>query len=1027
MTNWTKEQELAINKEGSNIIVSAGAGSGKTAVLTERVIRKLKEGTRINELLILTFTKKAAYEMKDRIRKSILEDDSLKDNLSLLDSAYITTFDSFSLSIVKKYNYLLNISKNISVIDSSIISLLQEEYLEEIFNDLYEENNNSFNKLIDDFTIKDDRDIKEYVLNVNRKLELLYNKNEYLDNYIDNYYTEENINRLINSYMELINIRKNYINNLLTEISNYVDIDFFNKLNDSLSNLLSSNTYDEYKRNSEIKLPSLPKGSEEEAKSLKEEIKIATDDLIDLLSYEDINELKDTLISTKEYVEAIITIINRLDNKLNAYKYEKEYFEFGDISKLAIKVVKENKEVRDELKYFFKEIMIDEYQDTSDLQDIFISMIDNNNVYMVGDIKQSIYRFRNANPYLFKSKYDNYSKNIDGFKIDLTNNFRSREEVVNTVNLIFDDIMTDSFGGASYKESHEMIFGNKSYNEEGKTKEDYNLEILNYEYDKECNYTKKEIEIFTIANDIKNKVNNKYQIFDKSKKIVRDATYDDFVILLSDHSNFDLFKKIFEYLEIPLTKYSDTNLLDADEVYLVKNILKLLISYKTNTYDVDFKYSLTSVLRSYLFEYTDEEIFKMFKDNNFLDNKAMDIIKEISIDIDSLSLSEIINIIINKYNFYNKINLIGDVNKVLNRLDEIESLFNSLSNLGYDLYEAYNYIQELIDNGVGIDIKEVEESTGSVKIMTIHASKGLEFPVCYFAFLDTKFNISDLNERFIFDNKYGIITPYYKEGIGKLFTKELVKDRYLKEEVSEKIRLLYVALTRPKEKIIMVTCFNKEKSDISLARSFLDMLSLIKDNLSKYIKPIDIDKLNINRDYNLIKETNYKKSISKTSKKVTIKKYNYLIEKEETTKASKTIKKLVTLEEKEKMSKGTEIHKIFEYLDFYNPDYSNIDEYFIERIKYLLDNINLKEVINIYKEYEFTYKEENTLHRGVIDLLLEYKDKYVIIDYKLSNVEDDAYNKQLEEYKKYIENKTNKKVSTYLYSIINEEFKEIKE
>ena len=175
MPAWTEEQQLAINKSNTNIIVSAGAGSGKTAVLTERVSRKLKEGIKINELLILTFTKKAAYEMKDRIRSAILEDESLKDNLSLLDSSYITTFDSFSLSIVKKYNYLLNISKNISIIDSSVLYLVKKKFIDEIFEELYE-SSEDFLSLIGDFTTKDDKSIKEYILTINNKLDLKYDK-----------------------------------------------------------------------------------------------------------------------------------------------------------------------------------------------------------------------------------------------------------------------------------------------------------------------------------------------------------------------------------------------------------------------------------------------------------------------------------------------------------------------------------------------------------------------------------------------------------------------------------------------------------------------------------------------------------------------------------------------------------------------------------------------------------------------------------------------------------------------------------
>ena len=172
MPRWTEEQQEAIDKEGCNIIVSAGAGSGKTAVLTQRVIRKLKSGVNVNEILVLTFTNAAAFEMKERIRKAIKKEETLKDQLELIDGAYITTFDSFSLSIVKKYHYLLNISRDVSIIDSSIIFNEKTKILDKIMDKYYEEKNESFLKLITDFCVKDDKDIKNYILNINDKMDL---------------------------------------------------------------------------------------------------------------------------------------------------------------------------------------------------------------------------------------------------------------------------------------------------------------------------------------------------------------------------------------------------------------------------------------------------------------------------------------------------------------------------------------------------------------------------------------------------------------------------------------------------------------------------------------------------------------------------------------------------------------------------------------------------------------------------------------------------------------------------------------
>ena len=208
MTKWTEEQSLAIEKEGSNIIVSAGAGSGKTAVLTERVITKLKRGISINNLLVLTFTNAAASEMKDRIRKAIIEG-NLYDQLDLIDSSYITTFDSYAQSIVRKYHYTLNIPSKINVIDDTIISIEINRLVDEIFNERY--GDDKFNNLIKTYCTKDDKKIKDVIISINEKLDLKSDKQKYLNEYITNYYSNEFIDNVVNEYENSIIEIKNEI------------------------------------------------------------------------------------------------------------------------------------------------------------------------------------------------------------------------------------------------------------------------------------------------------------------------------------------------------------------------------------------------------------------------------------------------------------------------------------------------------------------------------------------------------------------------------------------------------------------------------------------------------------------------------------------------------------------------------------------------------------------------------------------------------------------------------------------------
>ncbi len=1042
MPRWTIEQETAISESGQNIIVSAGAGSGKTAVLTERVIRKLKSGVSIKNLLILTFTNNAAHEMKDRIRKSIKKesenDINLKKELDYIDNAYITTFDSFALSIVKKYHYLIDIGNDISIIDSGIIDLKKEEILEDIFEENYKNNNTLFLKLVDLLCVKDDKKLKELILNINSKIDLLENKSEYLNNYIENYYNDNFINSIITDYTNLLLEKINTIKKLLISLSSEVDGKYIDKYYLELDNLLKSNDYDSIRNNSnDIKLSPL-RNATELGKSIKIEISEIIKD-INNMCYYTLDDIKNNLINTKDYVSAIINIIKELDIRINKYKRNINKYEFNDISIMAINIVKNNKEVRDELINSFNEICVDEYQDTSDLQESFINLISNNNVYMVGDIKQSIYRFRNANPLLFKNKYDKYMAHDGGMKIDLVKNFRSRYEVLDDINIMFNLIMDNYIGGAEYSESHNMIFGNTTYIEEGKTNQNNNLEIYNYIYDKELGYKKEEIEAFLIAKDIKDKINNKYQIFDKDEKILRDIEYKDFVILMDRTTNFDLYKKIFEYVGIPTTLYKDENIVNENELYLIKNLINLVIKIKNNEYDTSFKYSFTSIARSYLSDYNDDDIFNIFLNNNFKDNEIFIKCNEIVKNIDSMSSQEILENIVDKFDVINKFISVGNIDNKTMIIDYLYKTFGDLDSIGYGITEVNNYLDNIISKNKQIKINMTDNSGNTVKIMTIHKSKGLEYHICYFSGFDKPFNLSDLKDKIIYDNKYGIITPIDNEGLDDVITKYIVKDNYIKEDISERIRLLYVAVTRAKEKMIIVGNFNTEDTFgveangvidnriRSKYKSFKDIIISIRSRIPNYIVDIDLNTINLTHEYNNVKSYNISENIEIIEDKINIIENN--VEKEEVINKhfSKENLSIVDNITKNNMELGTYIHELFESIDLKNPDYSELYEKDINYVKKLLSNDIMKNINNakIYKEYEFIYEDSNEKYHGIIDLMLEYDDYIDIIDYKLMNTTSPEYIDQLNGYKNYIENIFEKKANLYLYSIINNEFVKI--
>ena len=1024
---WTNEQKEAIYTEGTNIIVSAGAGSGKTAVLTERVLEKVKKGISVDNLLILTFTKMAAKEMKERIGDK-LKKEGLTSELAKLDTADITTFDAYALSVVKKYHYYLNVSKDINIIDESVITLYKRKVLKDIFEELYEENNHEFIDFIQEYCIKDDKDIFEFILNINSKLDLKTNKREYLHNYINTVYDEVKIDNDIDNYIKVILRLISNINDYLEYID---DDDYLAKLYDVISPLLSAKSYDDIKSNISIKLPIL-RGASDITREYRDKIKSTIDEIKKLTTYDSYDDIKRGILSTKGNAKVIIDIIKKLDDITYNYKVKYNSYEYSDISALAIKLVRDNKEIREEIKNNLNEILIDEYQDTNDVQEEFISYISNNNVYMVGDIKQSIYRFRNANPYIFKNKYDSYSNNIGGIKIDLNKNFRSREEVINNINLLFDRIMDNDIGGADYSLSHRMIYGNLMYKGDGDNKEDNNFSVYNYLND--TTFKNNEVEAFIIADDIKNKINSGYRAFGKDTNGVRKIKYSDFAILLDSSKSFDLYKKILEYNGIPTSIVKSVNLTDGEVVLVIKNIISFIIKINDNKIDSEFKKLFISIGRSFLFNTDDNVLFDYFLNNNFKDSDIYKISYNITKRLDTISLEEIIDLIVDNFDFYNKLFLLGDYNANILRIQKLKEITNSLINLDYDIYDYQKYLDDIISNNLKLEYSVNDNSTDTVKIMTIHASKGLEFGVCYYGELYNRFNNSDAISKYSYDNKYGIILPYKDKFLYNTIYHNLSYRDYVMENISERIRLFYVALTRAKEKMIFILPSNTKEDNKSIGdiidnsirgkyNSFASIMYSLESITKDYYKNIDINDINLSKDYNMISNNNYKEHLKLINDKIGVNTTCIPSSIKENKTFSKKDIHIVTKEEEDKLLYGRLVHELFECTDFNNLD--NLSDNNKKIIERFLEKVDIFHA-NIYKEYEFIYEEDNTTYHGIIDLMLEYQDNIKIIDYKLKNINDDAYIKQLNGYKDYIEKLFNKKTSIYLYSITLNTLEEIK-
>lgn len=1053
---WSDEQWRAIYERGRDVLINAGAGSGKTAVLTERIIEILKRGIPVERLIVLTFTKAAAGEMKERLRKRLSAEiatgnKTLNDAREGLDQAAIQTFDSFTLGLVRRFHYLLGVDRSLSIGDKVIFSLKKKQFISEIFEDLYREENPLFLRLIDLFAVKNDNVIAGYVYEVNEKMEMLADKEKYLNDYLDNHYNLDFINNAIVDFTEIIKVeverirqRLRYLRRNVTEESlcGYLD-----RLEDSLSDLLSVSDYQDFLDNIEVSIPVSPRKADCEnerelikyqRKQIAESIKM----MRSYLQYKDEDAMINEILKTKDYAEIIVEIIKRLDWKMMRFKRSINSYSYNDIAKMAIAIFKENPSVCAQIKKHTYEILIDEYQDTNDLQEILISYIADNNVYMVGDIKQSIYRFRNANPDIFREKYHSFKEKNQGIAIDLAKNFRSRPEVIADINHIFSQIMTPAIGGVLYHDGHELIYGNKTYSE-NRPQDDYHLALLQYE---PCTgYKPAEIEAFIIAADIKNKIKNGYLIYDKDEKKIRLAVYGDFTILAPEKRYFELYKRIFEYMQIPLMIHKDEGFISSGEIYVIKNILSCVLALADPDGHGDlFADALIGVLRSFVIDADDGLIAQIYHKGPLAGLKSLcpeiyHNLHDISCFVEKATTSEILTEIYRIFNIYEKIVKLGNVETIENKLNYLIEKFRELDKIGYCLADAVYYLDAIMKENLDIEFTQpVKLNDNVVNMMSIHKSKGLEFSVCYYADNQTRFKFTDISSRVLFSQDYGLILPVFDEGLKDTFYKHLIKHKYIIEEISERIRLFYVALTRAKEQIIIVTptlaeSYKEDNKPVPLAdclgfKSFFGILSSLKYSLENYIHPTIPHALTV-----AYRQKADLKSISLPPTEPIV--FGRIkTEKTKTAKATAAVAsaELLDRETLRAMEAGTKIHRYLEIIDFTGNLKQQIE--LIDEAPYLKNKIanffrlplfTDKTIIKTYHEHHFVLTENDTTTNGIIDLILETANELIVIDYKLSDIDKAAYRHQLEVYCRYLRSVSDKKISAYLYSIFKEELRQI--
>lgn len=876
---WTEEQSQAIHEKGSNILVAAAAGSGKTAVLVERIINKIiQEEIDIDKLLVVTFTNAAASEMRERILNAIykkIEEEPtnlrLQKQITLLNKSNICTIHSFCLDVIRNNFYEINISPNFRIGDTAEIELLKEEVLDELFEDLYLKEDEGFLKLLEIYTsYKDDEPLKDIVKSIYNFIQSapfpekwLAEKVKLFDIDIENTDFAETVwgKIILNNYKECIEenilglkkIKKELdAENELEKFSQAIRLDIEN-LESLLVNLNSwDKSYELAKTFSFVRWPSSKKINSETPAFVKEKrdminakFKKLKDSIFIYTSAEVLSDLKNMY----EVLNLLQAIILKFNENYKKAKLERNIIDFNDIEHLALKILikdEDGKYVPSEIakKYQdkFEEIAIDEYQDSNMVQEYILTSISKgNNIFMVGDVKQSIYKFRQAMPELFLNKYKTYKlkkekTEADDLKIQLFKNFRSRKNILDTTNIIFQEIMSKDLGDVDYNEDEYLNLG-ANYEEPqlenidfaGKTE----INIINLEdttkdvqEDEEDNVKTERIENSIlearyVAKKINELVNSNYYVLDK-KEGYRKVTYKDIVVLLRSTTELSpIYEKEISDLGMSVYSETSTEYLNSVEIQLIMSCLKIIDNPMQDI-------PLVTVMRSMIGGFTDNDLIEIRladKYENFYESivKArIQVNEELRNKIDSflelinqwreasefLALDELIWKIYMDTGYYNYVGLMqnGKLRQAnLKMLFERAKQYESATFKG--VFNFINFIDKLKlrNNDLGA-AKIIGENENVIRIMSIHKSKGLEFPVVFLSSTGKNFNLKDLREKILIHQEIGF-GPNYENSELKIeyptLAKEAIKMVSKRESISEEMRVLYVALTRAKEKLII--------------------------------------------------------------------------------------------------------------------------------------------------------------------------------------------------------------------------------
>lgn len=884
---WTEEQKQVIELRDRNILVSAAAGSGKTAVLVERIITEITEGDSpkdIDKLLVVTFTKAAAAEMRTRIGDALEErlrlepeNQHIQKQASLLHTAQITTIDSFCQSLIKNYFHVIHLDPSFRVGDETDLEIMKQELLSELLEEKYqkahEEGQKGFLRFTDMLSVgRTDHAIEEMVLLLDRLATSYPWKEEWLEK-CSTLYDAQTLGELEQTEWmgELLKYLENCVQEYLQMAKSALTVcqegDGPEAYQDAvlsdiafLEEVQRAGSYQEYYQKFEKYNPARLKAirskevnneKKDFVKNLRETyLKKGMEKLRERFFFQNPEEMLLDIQAMAPAVRELVNLTLEFGRVFAEKKREEGILDFADMEHFALEILvtKEEdgtlhpSETALELQEYYEEILTDEYQDSNYIQELLLTSLcrapeNKPYLFMVGDVKQSIYKFRLARPELFLEKYQNYTVGKGPFqRIDLHKNFRSRESVLESANYIFEQIMQESLGGIVYDEAAKLVTGadfgepekDSEKTENGKKRIAGKTEVVVIEQKSDDVFLqKKSLEAAVIGEKIKEMVQGETPLYVKGKNGFRPVEYRDIAILLRSLTGWsEEFIEVLNDMGIPAYADTKTGYFTSLEVETILNLLHIIDNPRQDI-------PLVSVLRSSFCNVTDEELAWIGTMPEGLDfwDKVQEVIYCDTEDERLCALSEKLSDFLEKFEHYRQFAKLHSVYELLRKIYYETGYYDLMAampsgekrranldillqqsiefaqNGHLGIYGFTRYIESLRKSEVDFGEASVNgENTNAVRIMTIHKSKGLEFPVVFVSGMGKQFNLMDARKGTIIDSDYGIGCDFVDLELRvkqPTLLKRLMANQITLGTLAEEIRILYVALTRAKEQLII--------------------------------------------------------------------------------------------------------------------------------------------------------------------------------------------------------------------------------